>query len=118
MVRKDPRLSDVSEADLQAQFDLASQVRDRTSAANEAVVRIRGLKKQIGEKAGALKDVETRRLAETLSKGLSAIEEAIYQVKNQSPKDPLNFPIRLNNRIAALQRVIEEADARPTQQLN
>ena len=116
VVRKDPRLSDVSEADLQAQFDLASQVRDRTSAANEAVVRIRGLKKQIGEKAGALKDVETRRLAETLSKSLSAIEEAIYQVKNQSPKDPLNFPIRLNNRIAALQRVIEEADARPTQQ--
>ena len=54
--------------------------------------------------------------AAAIVRKLSEVEEAIYQVKNRSPKDPLNFPIRLNNRIAALQDVIEEADARPTQQ--
>ena len=37
-------------------------------------------------------------------------------MKNQSSQDPLNFPIKLNNKIAALQGVIESADARPTEQ--
>ena len=37
-------------------------------------------------------------------------------MKNQSSQDPLNFPIKLNNKIAALQGVIESADARPTDQ--
>ena len=44
------------------------------------------------------------------------MEEEIYQVKNRSPKDPLNYPIRPNNRLAALQRVVESAEARPTDQ--
>jgi hypothetical protein len=47
---------------------------------------------------------------------LSAIEGDIYQVKLQSSQDPLNFPIKLNNKIAALQGVIESADVRPTEQ--
>ena len=47
---------------------------------------------------------------------LSAIEGEIYQVKLQSSQDPLNFPIKLNNKIAALQGVIESADVRPTEQ--
>ena len=44
------------------------------------------------------------------------MEGEIYQVKNQSNQDPLNFPIKLNNKIAALQGVIESADVRPTEQ--
>ena len=47
---------------------------------------------------------------------MSAIEGEIYQVKLQSSQDPLNFPIKLNNKIAALQGVIESADVRPTEQ--
>ena len=43
---------------------------------------------------------------------MSAIEGEIYQVKLQSSQDPLNFPIKLNNKIAALQGVIESADVR------
>ena len=33
-------------------------------------------------------------------------------MKNQSGEDPLNFPIKLNNKIAALQGVVESADVR------
>ena len=47
---------------------------------------------------------------------LSAIEAEIYQVKNQSGQDPLNYPIKLNNKIAALSGVAASADARPTDQ--
>ena len=42
------------------------------------------------------------------------IEEDLYQVKNQSGQDPLNFPIKLNNRFAYLRRSVENGDARPT----
>ena len=52
--------------------------------------------------------------ADALTRKLSAVEEEIYQVRNQSNQDPLNFPIKLNNRIAALRRSVETGDARPT----
>ncbi len=45
---------------------------------------------------------------------LSAIEEEVYQVRNRSGQDPLNFPIKLNNKIAALGRSIEHGDGKPT----
>ena len=51
-----------------------------------------------------------------MEQALSAIENEIYQVKLQSSQDPLNFPIKLNNKIAALQGVIESADVKPTEQ--
>ena len=42
------------------------------------------------------------------------MEEALYQTKNQSNQDPLNFPIRLNNKLASLAGVVDSADAAPT----
>ena len=49
-------------------------------------------------------------------KPLTAVEEEVYQVRNRSSQDPLNYPIKLNNKIAALMGVIESADHRPTDQ--
>lgn len=115
-VLKDPRLRDVTDADLQAQFDLARRISGKTSEANRTVSRIRALKEEV---RGRLEKKPTAALAsaaEALVGKLSDIEASIYQVKNRSPKDPLNFPIRLNNRIAALQEVVESADAKPTDQ--
>jgi hypothetical protein len=106
----------VSDADLQAQFELARDVRERVSEANQAVIRIRTLKTQIGERLSPKSTPALRQAADALVGKLAAIEAAIYQVRNQSPKDPLNFPIRLNNRLAALLEVIDSAEARPTQQ--
>jgi hypothetical protein len=47
---------------------------------------------------------------------LTNIEGEIYQYRNQSSQDPLNYPIKLNNKLAALEGVVESADARPTDQ--
>jgi hypothetical protein len=57
-----------------------------------------------------------RALAQAIGDELTAAEEAIYQTKNRSNQDPLNYPIRLNNKIAALAGVVGNADARPTDQ--
>ena len=35
-------------------------------------------------------------------------------MRNRSGQDPLNFPIKLNNRIAALGRSVQTGHARPT----
>ena len=45
---------------------------------------------------------------------LALVEEELYQVRNRSGPDPLNFPIKLTNRIAALRRSVETGDAKPT----
>jgi photosystem II stability/assembly factor-like uncharacterized protein len=118
-VRREPRLlKDVTDQDLREEFDLAIKVRDKSSQANEAVLLIRGIKAQVEERKAKL-DSKSAAVAKSLdefSSALSAIESEIYQVKLQSSQDPLNFPIKLNNKIAALQGVIESADVRPTEQ--
>src|SRR5262249_17081924 len=116
-IRREPHvLKDVSDQDLREQFDLAMKVRDKASQANEAVLLIRGIKQQITDRRGKVKDQGTTRALDDFEKQLSAIEEEIYQVRLQSRQDPLNFPIKLNNKIAALQGVIESADVKPTEQ--
>ena len=57
---------------------------------------------------------ELQQTGRTFIENISEIEEALYQVKNQSGQDPLNFPIRLNNRLASLRRSVENGDAKPT----
>jgi hypothetical protein len=53
--------------------------------------------------------------ADDFKQKISVVEEAIYQVKNVSGQDPLNFPIKLNNRLAYLQKSTESGDGLPTQ---
>jgi photosystem II stability/assembly factor-like uncharacterized protein len=114
-IRKHPLLTDVSEADLQAQFQLAMQVRDRVTAADEAVIRIRALKDSLRARATASKGGRDA-AANALAERLTAVEGEIYQYRNASSQDPLNYPIKLNNKLAALLGVIESADGRPTDQ--
>jgi photosystem II stability/assembly factor-like uncharacterized protein len=109
----DPNLEEVTAADLQKQFDLAISIRDKVSEANEAVILIRKIESQAGELDAAQKKKTQTQLKILLDK-LQAVEEDLYQVKNQSGQDPLNFPIKLNNRLASLQRSVESGDARPT----
>ncbi|HXV59611.1 MAG TPA: glycosyl hydrolase [Vicinamibacteria bacterium] len=110
----DPRLKGVTQADLEEQFQLAARIRDKTSAANEAVIEIRDLRDRIEQRLEATSNAELQRDGRELIEGLSEIEQALYQVKNQSNQDPLNFPIRLNNRLASLRRSVETGDAKPT----
>jgi photosystem II stability/assembly factor-like uncharacterized protein len=111
-----PLLKGVTEADLRAQFTLAMKVRDKTSEAHEAVIAIRAMKKQVADRLAGRSDPALATAAETFVTKISAVEEGLYQVRNRSPKDPLNFPVKLNNRIAALQHVVESTEARPTDQ--
>lgn len=118
-VREDPRVT-VPVADLQRQFDFLVTIRDRVSAANDAVKQIRdmvqqveGVTTRVKGQAGA---AAIRAQADSLKAHLQAVEREIYQVQNRSGEDPLNFPIRINNKLAALTGVVGSADAAPTDQ--
>ncbi|NUR44837.1 MAG: glycosyl hydrolase, partial [Sphingomonas sp.] len=115
-IRLDPRLGNVAPADLQKRFELASQIREKVSQANEAVLMIRGVRSQIEERVKQARDPATRKAGERLEQRLRAIEGRIYQVQNRSRQDPLNYPIMLNNKLAALAGVVESGEAAPTQQ--
>jgi hypothetical protein len=117
-LRKDPRTK-ATQADLDAQFAFLTQVRDRTTQANDAVKTIRYVRAQLADREGKLSGTaqsQLRALADPLRTELASVEDSIYQTKNRSGQDPLNYPIRLNNKIAALAGVAASAEARPTEQ--
>jgi hypothetical protein len=112
-IRADPR-SRATAADVQAQYALARRINGRVNEANEAVLRVRHMKRQIAERAKATEALRAE--ADALTTLLTEIEGEIYQHRNRSSQDPLNFPIRLNNKLAALQGVVESGDGAPTAQ--
>jgi hypothetical protein len=117
-LKKDPRAS-ATLADFKAQFALQIRIRDRLTEANNAVRTIRNVKYQLTQREGDMHGADSARFAsaaDAFAKRLSVVEDSIYQTKNRSGQDPLNFPIRLNNRIAALMGVVSDANGRPTAQ--
>ena len=112
---RNPRIT-ATDADLREQFTLASQINEKVSAANEAVVRIRDMKDQIGDRTTKAGDTRIKAAGDALTVKLTDVEGDIYQYQNRSGQDPLNFPIRLNNKLAALQGIVEAGDYKPTDQ--
>ena len=112
-IEMDPNLEGITKEDIQKQFDLALKIRDKTSAANEAVIQIRNIRAQ-AEKLKGNGDANLDKAISDMMAKMKVIEEDLYQVKNQSGQDPLNFPIKLNNRLASLRRSVESGQARPT----
>ncbi len=113
-VTMNPNLKGITKEDLDEQFELANKIMQKTSMANESVIQIRAIKKHLSAHKAKLSTNTYKKTITPFLNELSAIEEALYQVKNQSGQDPLNFPIRLNNRLASLRRSMENGEAKPT----
>ncbi|MEM8898016.1 MAG: glycosyl hydrolase [Bacteroidota bacterium] len=118
-ILKDPR-TDATIVDMQKQFDMLIGVRDKLTETHQAIKDIRDLKEQMGGYTDRLKDDEDMKdileEAEGIEKRISMIEKSLYQTKNRSRQDPLNFPIKLNNKLAHLSRLVGVGDGAPTQQ--
>ena len=112
VVKRHP-LRTATDADLQEQFDLAIRIRDKVTEANNAVIQIRNIKREVADRLTKSPDAQLKSAGDRLTTNLSAVEEEIYQVKNQSGQDPLNFPIKINNRLASLLRVVNTGDGKP-----
>ena len=109
-----PWITDVTVEDLVAQYEFGVRIRDKVDEANRAVIAIRGVKAQLEERLEGVDDDDTlMAAAERLREAASAVEGEIYQVRNRSNQDPLNFPIKVNNRLANLLSMSERGDGRP-----
>jgi len=115
-IRRNAAVKTLTDADLIEQFTLAKQINDRVTSANDAVIRIRRIKDQIADRVGKATDAGVKQAGTSLAERLTEVEGEIYQHRNRSSQDPLNYPIRLNNKLAALQGVVEGGDSKPTDQ--
>ncbi len=115
-IAKDPRLPN-TQSDYQKQFDFLIAVRDQVSKANSAITDIRTIKKDLDYLNGkkTLKKDMKDMISEFESK-LKVIENNIHMTKNQSYQDPLNYGIRINNRLAFLMADSQRGDYPPTDQ--
>ncbi|MFQ5649326.1 MAG: WD40/YVTN/BNR-like repeat-containing protein [bacterium] len=118
-ILKDPRSTETPE-DLQAQFDFLIAMRDKLTETHKGIKQIRTIRKQVNEMLERLKNrpgsEKIKEAGEALVAKITRIEETLYQTKNQSRQDPLNFPIRLNNKLSALASTSSFGDFRPTAQ--
>jgi hypothetical protein len=122
-LQKDPR-SSASVEDLQAQFDFLVGVRDKLSEVHSSIKKLRDVRSQIEafkvrlkKDAGDSEDhAELIKKMDEMVTRMTAVEKELYQVQNRSAQDPLNFPIKLNNRLSALVSVVANGDNAPTRQ--
>lgn len=118
-LKKDPRHTSTQE-DFQEQFDLLTKISNKINEAHLAIIQIREVKKQLDDISSRLKDQATAKnsleLAKSLKEKLTAVEEELYQTKNRSSQDPLNFPIKLNDKLTLLADTVGDGDYKPTKQ--
>ena len=113
VVERNPWIVDVTDEDLVAQYEFGVQIRDKVDEANRAVIEIRRVEGELEERLEASDDEGLGEAAGRLRAALDEVEGEIYQVRNRSNQDPLNFPIRVNNRLANLLSMSERGDGRP-----
>ncbi|MEM9824599.1 MAG: glycosyl hydrolase, partial [Bacteroidota bacterium] len=118
-ILKDPR-TEASDEDFKKQFDFMIAIRDKVSDAHQGIKDIRDIRQQLKHYTDRLGKHEANQaivdLGKAIDSSLTKVEEALYQTKNRSRQDPLNFPIRLTNKLAHLNALTSIGDYAPTNQ--
>ncbi len=114
--------SEASIADMQKQFDFITEVNATVDEAHKSIKNIRSFSKKLdafnsfyGDSEDA-KVQEMVKMAKEMKEKFSEVEKALYQTQNRSGQDPLNFPIRLTNKLAHLNSLAQVGDYAPTDQ--
>ena len=115
----DPR-AESTLADMQKQFEFIKDVNKTMDDAHKSIKKIRAVNKQLGAFQKQYADDENVKdlveKAKNLEEQLSNIEKELYQTKNRSGQDPLNFPIKLTNKLGHLNSLVSMGDFPPTEQ--
>jgi len=118
-ILKDPR-SESGIEDFKKQFQFLIDIRDKVTEAHQAILDIRETKKQLNHLKSIWKDdPEMKSLiqkANDIDKEITRIENELYQTKNKSGQDPLNYPIKLTNKLAHVGSLSNRGNFAPTQQ--
>ncbi|MCF6294933.1 MAG: glycosyl hydrolase [Flavobacteriaceae bacterium] len=119
IILADPR-SESSLSEMKTQFDFIKDVNQTMDNAHKSIKKIRKINKQLSAFESQYADNENVKelveKAKELKEQFSEIEKALYQTKNRSGQDPLNFPIRLTNKLGHLNSLVSMGDFPPTEQ--
>ncbi len=115
-IRLDPRVS-ASQEDIQAQYDFLKGIKINMDKINVAILEIRDINKKLKDIKKLTSDTLFITRIDSLVKQGTTIEEQLYQTKNRSPQDPLNYPIRLNNKYGHVGSLADIGFNRPTKQM-
>ncbi|MAX69678.1 MAG: glycosyl hydrolase, partial [Flavobacteriaceae bacterium] len=115
----DPRAESTVE-EMKKQFDFISDVNETIDKAHKSIKKIRNISKQLKSFQKQYEDDEKVKdlleKAKSLEEKLSDIEKELYQTQNKSGQDPLNFPIKLTNKLGHLNALVGMGDFAPTEQ--
>jgi len=115
----DPR-AEVSVADMQKQYDFITSINETVDKAHQSIKKIRKINTKLDAFVKRYQDNDTAKAlvekAKNMKEGFSEVEKALYQTQNRSVQDPLNFPIRLTNKLAHLNSLVSIDDFPPTAQ--
>jgi photosystem II stability/assembly factor-like uncharacterized protein len=118
-IQKDPRVPATQE-DLDSQFKLLLKVRDKLSETHDAINTLRNIRQQVEDwerRTRERKDHEAvSSAARSLKEKLSPIEDELTQSRAKTRQDTMNFPAKLNGKLAWLAGVVASAQAAPTRQ--
>jgi len=118
-ILKNPK-SETTMEDVIAQFDFINDINKKMTEIHKALKNVAKIKLQVKELKKSISDKEKHKelisYADDLVKEITTIEETLYQTKSKSAQDPLNFPIRLNNKLAHLNSLTRIGNYAPTQQ--
>ena len=117
-LKLDPRVK-VSQADLEAQFNLLLQTRDELSKVYDTVNQIQdvraqlaGLKRRLPENASVKTIVSA---ADDLDKKLTSVRDGIVNLDISANEDSLAYPPQLDAKLAFLAMAAGGADSAPTE---
>jgi len=116
-IKPDPNYN-LTDADYEAQVGFLLQVRDKYNEVQKAILRIRTIRTQLQDLNSRLDSTARpiKKLSDSLIRGLTAIEEALYQTKSKSGQDMLNYPIRLNDKLSGIYGFASDGYAAPSRQ--
>jgi hypothetical protein len=118
-ILKNP-ISETNLADATAQFDFINDINTKVTEIHKALKNVKKVRVQVTALQKSIKDKENHTelldYAASLLKEMTVVEETLYQTKSKSGQDPLNFPIRLNNKLAHLNSLTRIGSYAPTQQ--
>ncbi len=108
-----------TQQDYEDQVNFLLAIRDKFNDIQKANKNIADLRKQINDftdKQGKKLPASIKAQADTIIKQLTTIEEALHQTKAKSDQDVLNFPIRLDDKLAGLYKFAASGNTAPAQQ--
>ena len=118
-ILKNP-MSEATEDDMKAQFDFINDINEKMTETHIALKNVKKIRSQVSALKKSIKDKKKHKeiidFADKLVKEMTVIEETLYQTKSKSGQDPLNYPIRLNNKLAHINSLTSVGNYKPTDQ--